>query len=225
VLFAIVAAFATPRSSRPYKQISPCYLSSQVVEGGIMLSTRAIPRAHFHFKALLLLAAAFLLIAAAPTSAQKNKKDKNAAPPQSPLTPVPENHVIDVAISEMLGAWQLGDADRMHKYYADDVLVVSGAWEPPIFSWANYLPAYKSQRARMGPVSFDRTNTAIKVKDNTAWATYQWEFGGIVDGNKITARGNTTLAFEKRDGVWLIVLNHTSVTPEAAAAPAAKPNL
>jgi hypothetical protein len=46
-----------------------------------------------------------------------------------------------------------------------------------------------------------------------------------VDGNKTTARGNTTLVFEKRDGVWLIVLNHTSVTPEATAAPAAKPNL
>ena len=190
-----------------------------------MLSTRAIPRAHFNFKALLLFAAAFLLITAAPASAQKNKKDKNASSAQNPLTPVPENHVIDVAISEMLGAWQLGDVDKMHKYYADDVLVVSGAWEPPIFSWANYLPAYKSQRARMGPVSFDRSNTAIKVKDNIAWATYQWEFGGVVDGNKTTARGNTTLVFEKRDGVWLIVLNHTSVTPEATAAPAAKPNL
>jgi hypothetical protein len=34
-----------------------------------------------------------------------------------------------------------------------------------------------------------------------------------VDGNKMAARGNTTLVFEKRDGVWLIVLNHTSVTP------------
>jgi len=196
-----------------------------------MLSARRNPRARFNlrtqlsFGKLALLAAAFLVVFAAPASAQKNKKDKNAPSQQSPLTPVPENHVIDVAISEMLGAWQLGDADRMHKYYADDVLVVSGTWEPPIFSWANYLPAYKSQRARMGPVSFDRTNTAIKVKENSAWATYQWEFGGVVDGNKITAHGNTTLVFEKRAGAWLIVLNHTSVTPENPAAPAAKPNL
>jgi hypothetical protein len=39
------------------------------------------------------------------------------------------------------------------------------------------------------------------------------------------ARGNTTLVFEKRDGAWLIVLNHTSVTPDGTPAPAAKPNL
>jgi ketosteroid isomerase-like protein len=173
-----------------------------------MLST------HSNLRALSLLAAAFLLVIAAPASAQKNKKDKNPAPAaQNPLTPVPENHVIDVAVSEMLAAWQLGDAEKMHKYYADDVLVVSGTWEAPIFSWANYLPAYQSQHARMGPIRFDRTNTAIKVKDNSAWATYQWELSGTVDGKKMAARGNTTLVFEKRDGVWLIVLNHTSVTP------------
>jgi len=181
-------------------------------------------RTHWNFGMFVLLAAAFLFAPAAPTHAQKNKKDKTPAPAaqQNPLTPVPENHVIDLAISEMLAAWQLGDAERMHKYYADDVLVVSGTWEPPIFSWTNYLPAYKSQHARMGPIRFDRTNTAIKVKENSAWATYQWELSGTVDGAKMSARGNTTLVFEKREGVWLIVLNHTSVAPEGQPAPARK---
>ena len=190
-----------------------------------MHSTQLNSRAHFRLRALASIAAAFLLAFAAPAHAQKNKKAPPAPVAQNPLTNVPENHVIDVAISEMLGAWQLGDAERMHKYYADDVLVVSGTWEPPIFSWTNYLPAYKSQHTRMGPIHFERTNTAIKVKENTAWATYQWELSGTVDGAKMFARGNTTLVFEKRDGVWLIVLNHTSVTPDGAPAPAAKPNL
>jgi ketosteroid isomerase-like protein len=190
-----------------------------------MQSIQSKSRAHLNLRRFILCAAAFLLAIAAPAHAQKNKKDKNPPPvAQNPLTNVPENHVIDVAISEMLGTWQLGDAERMHKYYADDVLVVSGTWEPPIFSWANYLPAYKSQHARMGPIRFDRSNTAIKVKENTAWATYQWELSGTVDGAKMAARGNTTLVFEKRDGAWLIVLNHTSVTPDGAPAPAAKPN-
>jgi len=187
-------------------------------------------RAHRHFGtlwnlgSLVLLAVAFLLGIAAPAHAQKNKKEKNPPAAQNPLTPVPENHVIDLAISEMLATWQLGDVEKMHKYYADDVLVVSGAWEPPIFSWANYLPAYKTQHARMGPIRFDRTNTAIKVKENLAWATYQWELSGTVDGGKMSARGNTTLVFEKRDGAWLIVLNHTSVTPDGLTAPAQKPS-
>jgi ketosteroid isomerase-like protein len=187
-----------------------------------MLFTHPNSRARVNLQTLALLAAAFLLAVAAPASAQKNKKDKNPPTAQNALPPGPENHVIDVAISEMLAAWQLGDVEKMHKYYADDVLVVSGTWEAPIYKWENYLAAYKTQRARMGPIRFDRTNTVFKVKDNNAWATYQWEFGGIVDGNKINARGNTTLVFEKRDGVWLIVLNHTSVTPEPQTAPAQK---
>jgi len=135
-----------------------------------MPSTHRNSRVYLNLRCLALLGAAFLLLASVPVSAQKTKKDKNAPAAQNPLTPVPENHVVDVAISEMLAAWQLGDGEKMHKYYADDVLVVSGAWEPPIFTWANYFPAYKSQRARMGPIRFDRTNTAIKVKENSAWA-------------------------------------------------------
>ena len=188
-----------------------------------MLSAHSNPRANSLVRAMALLAAAFLLVCTAPAHAQKNKKEKNPAPAaQNPLANTPENHVIDVAISEMLALWQIGDAEKMHKYYADDVLVVSGTWEPPIYTWANYLPAYKIQHARMGPIRFDRSNTAIKVKENSAWATYQWELSGTVDGAKMSARGNTTLVFEKREGVWLIVLNHTSVTPDGVSAPAQK---
>ncbi len=82
----------------------------------------------------------------------------------------------------------------MHKFYADDVLVVSEAWQPPIYTWANYLPAYQSQHSRMFAIHLDRTNTVIRVKDNSAWATYQWELTTTVDGSKIAARGDTTLS-------------------------------
>jgi ketosteroid isomerase-like protein len=166
-----------------------------------------------------LLAAAFLLAIAAPIHAQKTKIKQI---PEPPGPPVAANHVIDLEISEMLGAWQVGDAEKMHKFYADDVVVVSGAWEPPIYTWANYLPSYMSQHSRMAAIHIDRTNTVIRIKDNSAWATYQWELSSFVGSNKIAARGDTTLVFEKRDGVWLIVLNHTSVTPDAAPAPAQK---
>jgi ketosteroid isomerase-like protein len=177
---------------------------------------------YVHLRTLGLVAAAFLLAIAAPAHAQKTKIKQVPEPPSAPAA---ENHVIDLAISQMLAAWQLGDAERMHKFYADDVVVVSGAWGPPIYTWANYLPAYQSQHSRMASIHFDRTNTVVRIKDNSAWATYQWELSSIVDGNKIAARGDTTLVFEKREGVWLIVLDHTSVAPDAAPAPAAKPNL
>jgi ketosteroid isomerase-like protein len=187
-----------------------------------MLPTHSNSRAHLRLRTLALLAAAYLIAIASPAHAQKTKIKQV---PEPPAAPVAENHVIDLAIAQMLGAWQLGDGEKMHKFYADDVLVVSEAWEPPIYTWANYFPAYQRQHSRMASIRLDRTNTVIRVKDNSAWATYQWELSTTVDGNKIAARGDTTLVFEKRNGNWLIVLNHTSVAPDVAPAPAAKPNL
>jgi ketosteroid isomerase-like protein len=124
---------------------------------------------------------------------------------------LPDQQQIDTQISMMLGAWQVGDTDKMHTYYADDVLVVSGGPQPPISGWANYVLAYQSQRGHMSSVRLDRSNTFTKVTGNTAWSTYQWNFNGLVDGKNTAAQGHTTLALEKRDGHWLIVLNHTSL--------------
>ena len=69
----------------------------------------------------------------------------------------PDSQAIDQAIGEALGYWQIGDVDSLHKYYADDVVVVSGAWEPPVIGWDNFLKAYQAQRAQVsgaahGPV-------------------------------------------------------------------------
>jgi len=180
-----------------------------------VLLTHSNLRRYVNLRTLALLAAAFLLAIAAPVHAQKTKIKQV---PEPPSAPVAANHVVDLVIAQMLGAWQVGDVEKMHKFYADDVLVVSEAWQPPIYTWANYLPAYQSQHSRMFAIHLERTNTVIRVKDNFAWATYQWELTTTVDGNKIAARGDTTLVFEKRDGNWLIVLNHTAVTPDAAPA-------
>jgi ketosteroid isomerase-like protein len=185
---------------------------------------------------LLLIALALLLMTASPASAQKKKK--NAPPPadSGPSVPLPDEQQIDYNISEMLGAWQLGDTEKMHKDYADDVAIVNGIYAPPVLGWNNYLALYQQQRARMQRVRLDRSNTYIKVDGNVAWACYQWDFAAVVDDKTATAQGQTTLVFEKRDGHWLIVLNHTSLTqptPQAAepvnapksdpSAPAAKP--
>lgn len=171
-------------------------------------------------------ALAILFIAVAPASAQKNKKGQQPAADSTGTTAIvlPDDRAIDQNISMMLAAWQIGDADKMHEYYAEDAVVVSGGWEPPISGWANYLTAYQAQRAHMSSVRLDRTNSYIKVIGNAAWATYQWEFNGLVNGALTTGRGNTSLVFEKRDGRWLIVLNHTSVVSQGPPAPPAKPS-
>ena len=157
-----------------------------------------------------------LLLAAcvSPAAAnQKDKKKKNAAAATTPILPLGDEQAIDYMISEMLGAWQTGDVEKLHKDYADDVMVVNGIWAPPVIGWNNYLAAYQQQHARMQQIRMDRTNTYIKYSGNFAWACYQWEFSAVVDGQPSAARGQTTLIMEKRDSRWVIVHNHTSVAP------------
>jgi ketosteroid isomerase-like protein len=124
-------------------------------------------------------------------------------------------------ISEVLGAWQIGDSDRMHKNYTDDVSVVNGGWAPPILGWTSYEALYKLQRAKMQQVRMDRSNTYIKVNGNTAWACFQWDFSAVMDGNPSAARGQTTYVFVKRENHWLIAHDHTSVVQTAQPQPPA----
>ncbi|HTQ59249.1 MAG TPA: nuclear transport factor 2 family protein [Candidatus Solibacter sp.] len=164
----------------------------------------------------LVLAAALLMVLGSPAAAsQKDKKKKNATEPATPVVPQGDEQQIDYLISEMLGAWQIGDIDKLHKDYADDVMVVNGMWAPPIIGWNNYLAAYQQQHARMQQIRMDRINTYIKFIGTFGWACYQWEFSAVVDGQPSAARGQTTLIVEKRNNKWVIVHNHTSLAPTA----------
>ncbi len=162
------------------------------------------------------------LAGAASSAAPKSQKKKDQSRAQkksgdSADSPVrlPDDRAIDLVITEMLAAWQIGNTEILHKYYADDVMVVSGAWEPPLIGWANFLKAYQRQRERMQSGRMDRTNTYIKLNGNAAWAVYQWDFAAIVDGKPAGAQGHTTLVLEKRADRWLIVFNHTSIVSES----------
>jgi len=179
---------------------------------------------------LLLVTMALLSFAASPASAQKDKKKKKQADTPTdtgkPLLAMGDGQQIDYMISDMLGAWQIGDIEKMHRDYAEDVSVVSGAWEPPVVGWTRYLALYQQQRTHMSSVRMDRQDTFIKVEGTIGWASYQWEFQGLMDGQETGARGQTTLILEKRKDRWVIVHNHTSLIqtfqppPPAATAPA-----
>jgi ketosteroid isomerase-like protein len=187
----------------------------------IRLSAKGIPTVFLFF-----LAAALLLTCVSPAAAQKDKKKKKDAPPANTSTDVsnlPDEQQIEYMLSEMLGAWQLGDIERLHKDYADDVSVVNGAWAPPVFGWTNYLAVYQQQRTRMQQVRMDRSNTFIKVNGTVAWACYQWDFAAVVDGQQAASQGHTTVVLEKRNGHWVIVHNHTSQVPGTPAMAPAKP--
>jgi ketosteroid isomerase-like protein len=185
-------------------------------------------RAAYQF-ILLLLVSAFSLTCVFPAAAQKEKKKKTEPPPSTDgskvLNTLTDEQQIDYTLSEMLGAWQLGDVEKLHQDYGDDVAVVNGSWAPPILGWTNYLAIYQQQRARMQQVRMDRFNTYIKVSGTVGWACYQWEFEGVVEGQQTKSQGQTTVVLEKRNNHWVIVLNHTSLAPRPPqATPASTPS-
>ena len=165
----------------------------------------------------VLLAAIFLLANISPAAAQKDKKKKKDGAPSADtsktLANMSDEQQIDYMLSVMLGAWQIGDVEKLHSTYADDVSMVSGSWAPPVIGWANYLAVYQQQRARVQRVRMDRMNTYIKVTGNTGWASYQWDFSATLDGQPMESQGQTTVVVEKRNNQWIIVHNHTSLTP------------
>jgi ketosteroid isomerase-like protein len=177
--------------------------------------------------ALMLGFCAIVLLGAAGQAGaqQKDKKNKkDAAQPAASNTSVvtlSDEQQIDYLVSSMLGAWQVGDVDKLHGAYADDVTIVAGTYIPPVVGWNNYLPLYQQQRARMQQVRMDRSNTLVKLNGTCGWATFQWDFSATVDGQPSVSQGHTTLVMEKRNGKWVITLNHTSVAEQSAAKAAA----
>ena len=164
----------------------------------------------------VLLAAVFLLTCSAATAQKDKKKKKDESPAtdnSKTVVPLSDEQQIDYMLSEMLGAWQVGDVEKLHAKYADDVSMVNGSWAPPVIGWANYLAIYQQQRAHMQQVRLDRSNTYIKVNGNTGWACYQWDFSALVDGQPVQSQGQTTVVVEKRNNHWIIVHNHTSLPP------------
>src|SRR6202521_5067418 len=85
---------------------------------------------------LLLAVSALALICVSPAAAQKKKKEPPPSTDSSKmLMPLNDEQQIDYTLSEMLGAWQLGDVEKLHKDYADDVAIGNGSGGPAILRW------------------------------------------------------------------------------------------
>jgi len=173
------------------------------------------------------IALAFVWMAVAtPVGAQKNKdkkKEPSDADSQASLQftlPTSDSQAIDRAIGEMLGYWQLGDVGSLQKYFAPDVVVVSGAWETPVIGWDNYLKAYQAQRAQVTGARMERSNTYIHVNGTSAWATYQFVYVALAESKVVQVRGHTTLVLNKRADRWVITLDHSSIVDSSLPAPA-----
>src|SRR5260370_11285617 len=88
-------------------------------------------RGAMHKGFLLLVVSALALACVSPAAAQKEKKKKTDATPSTDnpkmLIPLSDEQQIDYTLSDMLGAWQLGDVEKLRADYGDDVVVVNGS--------------------------------------------------------------------------------------------------
>ena len=157
----------------------------------------------------LLAGTALILLISSGAWAQKNKNKKPDTTPIQGI-PLPVSDQIDHDIGEMLGAFQVGNVEAMHKYYSDNVTFVSGTYGPPILGWQNYVTGYQQSRTAFQGMQLIRRNTNIFVHGDVAWASYQWEFSSVFNGKPYGIRGQTTLVLNKVGDNWLIVHNHTS---------------
>lgn len=209
----------TTRAESRLAQMGSCYLQRR---GADMRQLAVQCTRGFRILAILALS---LMAVAIPAVAQKKDKNKSA-PPVDPgedfksSMHAPDSQAIDQMIGEALGYWQIGDSESMHKYYASDVVLVSGAWEPPIVGWDNFLKAYQAQRAQVSGARMDRSNTLIKVSGNSAWATYQFVYTAQMEGKVAQFRGHTTLFLAKQADRWVITLNHSSIVDSSLPEPA-----
>ncbi len=178
-----------------------------------------------HFIAWLTVVVLVVAVSAGTPAQQKKKKGDNGdnSTPVPPTFPGPVPDQIDHDIGEMLGAFQVGDVEAMHKYYADNVTFVSGSYEPPVVGWQNYVALYQRQRAAFQGMQLIRRNTFIFVHQDVSWASYQWQFDSMLNGKPFTARGQTTLVLNKVGHNWLIVHNHTSEICPGQSTGAAQP--
>lgn len=178
-------------------------------------------------RVLIPLALAWMILAI-PAGAQKNKDKKKPAPASdsetnlSSLPPASDSQAVDQTIGEALGYWQIGDIQSLHKYYADDVVVVSGMWEPPVIGWDNFVKAYQARRAQTPAERMDRSNTLIKVNGNFAWATYQFVYAAMKDNQVAQFRGHTTLVLARKADRWVITLDHSSIVDTSLPVSAAQ---
>jgi uncharacterized protein (TIGR02246 family) len=185
-----------------------------------------IARASRALLSALLCAAMLFTMAGWAAAQQKEKKSKNkkdVPADTSTRSMMSDEQQIDYQISTMLGAWQVNDLEKLHQTYAEDVVIVSGNWAPPVIGWSNFATMYQQQRAHLQQVRMDRSNTFIKVFGIFGWACYQWDFSASVDGQASAAQGQTTLVFEKQNGRWLIAHNHTSLVQANGALLPVKP--
>src|SRR2546429_4184849 len=126
--------------------------------------------------AVMFLLAGLLLLAnlslAAAQKDKKKKKDQAQPSASSKAVMLGDEQQIDYLLSEMLGAWQIGDVEKLHATYADDVSLVSGGGAPPVVGRGDLAPIFPHAPRTPPRVSLGRSHNLIRGERKTRAGRY-----------------------------------------------------
>lgn len=119
----------------------------------------------------------------------------------------PEKQIRKI-LKEQTAAWNRGDIDAfMQGYWNNDSLLFVGK-NGPTYGFANTLNNYKKSypnKDYMGQLNF--TLLELKPLSKQLWMVLgKWELNRTV-GN---VSGHYTILFKKINGVWVIIMDHSS---------------
>jgi uncharacterized protein (TIGR02246 family) len=124
-----------------------------------------------------------------------------------------EAKIIRGLVDDWYAALGRGDAAGLADAYADDVVVASLA--PPL--WTRGKHKYVESMTWWfgtfdGPLKGQPENLSIVAGDSVAFVNGLSHIAGKKkDGSTMNLRTRLTLCLEKRDGNWLVVMEHASV--------------
>jgi uncharacterized protein (TIGR02246 family) len=131
----------------------------------------------------------------------------------------PEDEV-HARFEQWIATFNSHDADRLSQLYDQDARLLStGGNEKPLDGRETIHVYFIPFMNRRDTVAFDHDD-AVKVFSNIAVETGYYHFNIFPDGKPDVWAARYTFVFEKKDGNWMILHQHSSRVPNLTAAPA-----
>jgi uncharacterized protein (TIGR02246 family) len=131
----------------------------------------------------------------------------------------PEDEV-HARFEQWIATFNSHDADRLSQLYDQNARLLStGGNENPLDGRETIHVYFIPFMNRRDTVAFDHDD-AVKVFSNIAIETGYYHFNIFPDGKPDVWVARYTFVFEKKDGNWMILHQHSSRVPNLTAAPA-----
>jgi len=140
-----------------------------------------------------------------------------------------EAKAVNTAFDRYVLGWQKGDLNLLGDVYAHDARLTA-YWPDPtrpsrLESWTTIRESLEDIFGRIRGMNLEFNERQIDIVGDCAILTSQWTWHEPAD--PVFEHGRATFVFKKQGGKWLILHEHSSVTPfvpgEEPGQPASKP--